>query len=424
MVLKWRIVLLAIIVLACVANHVERHFRAQRIAREAQEWDVPAMQLDVNSAGHSSLRVEEAGPHKAGVLYFSTLAEWAFSKIAPTRCPPAVTAVDGQWVKLVGFMFPLQDTADMKEFCLLRSTQTCCYGPMPQFNQYVLVETPQPVKFERFAPVAVQGVFRVDPRPDENYIYRIEATSVRSVSGANQPPTPQEIAHQANLPLFDFSTLEEIQQRENPQDREREITRQLLPLDGKPIVLHGYVIRRRSSAASRPDDAAYDITLGKYPELKIFQPPTDPAITDLPPLPPMDDSPAAPRRPVRKPALPIIPMVVGLPNASQPDLYNTAPVSLQSRKKVPPLWWQEAAFKGILRITRDPADRPRIGLVRLEDATLAGNPTAAEDLAMDTALLMPLKYELPLLAIACGMIVFVLLRTIKQKPASPNGGRK
>ena len=75
----------------------------------------------------------------------------------PDACPKAIQALSGHTVSCIGFMYPLEAGSKIKEFCLLRSTQTCCYGPRPQFNQYLLVECRKPVSFERFAPIIVQG---------------------------------------------------------------------------------------------------------------------------------------------------------------------------------------------------------------------------------------------------------------------------
>jgi hypothetical protein len=280
-------------------------------------------------------------------------------------------AVDGQRVKLVGFMYPLEESASMKAFCLLRTTQTCCYGPRPQFNQYVLVETSKPVKFERFAPVTVKGQFFVDPKPKDGYIYRIEAAAVRSASGNDQPPGPQEVARQAGLPLFDFDPLEQV--KSATTQREEEIARLLIPLDGKPAVLHGFLV-------GKTKDTPPKLKVGKYAW----------------------DGKA-----------------VGTP----PGLYNTVLVSPRSDKEFPPLWWQEAVFKGTLRVTRDPANRSKNGVVSMDDATLATNPAdASGDSVVDAGLRLPLLYEILLLAGSCGLLVPGLLRT-RPKAGSSNGGR-
>ena len=82
-------------------------------------------------------------------------------------------------------MYPLQQGDAIQYFCLLRTTQTCCYGPRPQFNQYVFVEMDKPTPFHRLDPVACVGKFRVEPTPDEGYIYRMVGEKCESISRKN-----------------------------------------------------------------------------------------------------------------------------------------------------------------------------------------------------------------------------------------------
>ena len=204
---KWRIVFAVVVAAIVAANHVEHHLRAERIRRQAQERDVPVVQAVDNALGHGSIQIDEQ-THRSGCLYFDTLESWAFSKSNPGDCPQSVRQADGKKVKITGFMYPLQDAANLKVFCLLRSTQTCCYGPRPQYNQYVFVEMRQPAKFERLAPVVVEGKFVIDPRPDDGYIYRMEGQSIRPAVPNDQPASAAEFARQNNLPIFDFAPLE------------------------------------------------------------------------------------------------------------------------------------------------------------------------------------------------------------------------
>ena len=206
---KWRIGFAVVVATTIAANHVERHLRANRIRRQDQERDVPVVQAVDGTAGHGSLQIDEQ-THRSGYLYFDTLESWTFSKTNPGVCPESVKEADGKKVKITGFMYPLQEAANLKVFCLLRSTQTCCYGPRPQYNQYVFVEMAEPAKFERLAPVVVEGKFVIDPRPDEGYIYRMEGRSIRPAVPNDQPASATEFARQNNLPIFDFAPLEAV----------------------------------------------------------------------------------------------------------------------------------------------------------------------------------------------------------------------
>jgi hypothetical protein len=137
-------------------------------------------------AGHSTIGIDESTVSHEGVkehpLTFSELMNWDFSADNHAEPPGVVKELDGQKVRLVGFMYPLQEGKELQFFCLLRSTQTCCYGPRPQYNQYVFVEMEKPTEFHRLDPVSCVGKFHVEPNPDEGYIYRMEGQVCETAS--------------------------------------------------------------------------------------------------------------------------------------------------------------------------------------------------------------------------------------------------
>lgn len=363
---KWKIVFASVMLAVFAANHVEHYLRAERIHRQAQEQDVPIMQVVSNAAGHTAIQIDEQA-RRSGFLYFNTLETWAYSKESPTPCPQGVQEANGHKVKLTGFMYPLQEAGEMKVFCLLRSTQTCCYGPRPQYNQYVFVEMPSSVKFERLAPVVVEGIFRVDPRPDEGYIYRLEGESVRPAVASDQPASASEFARENNLPIFDFATLEAAK---TAADKEAAIAR-LADLDGKQMVLQGFIVGKTS-------DTPVKVMIGKY-------------------------------------------AWDGKAKGTPPGLYNTVLVSPKAAGDLPPVWWQEAVYKGTVRVTKEPAEQAKNGVVSLQDAVLAVAPASQQGVLFDAGLLLPVPYELIILA-ACGGMLLLGLFTKSPRPTS--GARK
>ena len=140
-------------------------------------------------SGHSTIGIVESSiernTEKTFALTFSRLMTWEYNADNDTPPPDKVEQLDGKKVKLTGFMYPLQQGDSIQYFCLLRTTQTCCYGPRPQFNQYVFVEMDSPIPFYRLDPVSCVGKFRVEPTPDEGYIYRIEGQKCETITGEN-----------------------------------------------------------------------------------------------------------------------------------------------------------------------------------------------------------------------------------------------
>jgi hypothetical protein len=148
------------------------------------------IQKEKGPSGHSTIGIVESSigkdTGKTLTLTFTRLMTWKYNADNDTRAPEKIEKLDGRKVKLTGFMYPLQPGDSIQYFCLLRTTQTCCYGPRPQFNQYVFVEMDEPTLFYRIDPVSCVGKFRVEPTPDEGYIYRMEGEKCASISGKNR----------------------------------------------------------------------------------------------------------------------------------------------------------------------------------------------------------------------------------------------
>jgi len=129
-------------------------------------------------AGHKTIGIDESSLEQdAGKqlpLTFSTLMTWDYERKKNPPAPENVKKLDGRKVRITGFMFPLQEGTAIQNFCLLRTTQTCCYGPRPQYNQYIFVEMAKPTTFRRLDPVTCVGKLMVEPSPEEGFIYRME----------------------------------------------------------------------------------------------------------------------------------------------------------------------------------------------------------------------------------------------------------
>lgn len=184
----WKKLAQLLIVVGLVAGFVAVNYTVRKKYDLDAGWWVGADDVSVKVrdegnlvTGHNTIGIEESELSATGdipLLPFSLLAKWKYDVETQPPCPKKVLDENGKQVKVVGFMYPLESGGNIQNFCLLRTTQTCCYGPRPQWSQYLLTEVDTPVPFTRYAPVVVSGKFVVDPTPDEGYIYRLEATSV------------------------------------------------------------------------------------------------------------------------------------------------------------------------------------------------------------------------------------------------------
>ncbi|MCW3099356.1 MAG: hypothetical protein JWL77_4974, partial [Chthonomonadaceae bacterium] len=249
-------------------------------------------------------------------------------------------------------------------FCLLRSTQTCCYGPRPQYNQYILVETKTPVPFERLSPVLVNGVFFVYPKPEEGYIYRMEATSVRTVEEDMPEIDPVAGARQAHLPLFDYAPLMAMASRRSAETAP--IPSALLAENGKTVVLAGFCVRRTK-------DTPPHILVGKS-------------------------------------------WWDGVAQGPPPTIYNSVVVLPADKQQVPPLWKPSQVFTGVLAITADPARWRQDGVVQLRNAQI-GIPGVTRVRVTHTGPILPWEAE----GVLLGIVLFrsVGVRSQRAKPVQP-----
>ena len=157
---------------------------------EAQDQNV-VIKEEKGPTGHSTIGIHESLTKEYTGreirLTFSTLMTWDYDVSTNPPPPDKIKSMDGRKIKLVGFMYPLQQGKSIQYFCLLRTTQTCCYGPRPQYNQYVFVEMKTPTAFHRLDPVSCTGKLRVEPTPDEGFIYRMDGETCAAVlkKGAN-----------------------------------------------------------------------------------------------------------------------------------------------------------------------------------------------------------------------------------------------
>lgn len=168
--IRWIVLPLVISGMIVFINHADP-------ARVNRKTSTLSIQQEGGYNGHEIIGVqEESLPTHHDLLRFKDLAEWTNPDKSP--CPEKIRKKSGTDATIIGFMYPLQSGSTMKTFCLLRSTQTCCYGLRPQFSQYLLVEMTEPVRFERLMPIMVKGKFIVDPKMEEGYIYRMEGQRI------------------------------------------------------------------------------------------------------------------------------------------------------------------------------------------------------------------------------------------------------
>jgi hypothetical protein len=95
------------------------------------------------------------------------------------QIPAVVKSWDGKKAIITGFMLPTKlDNGRAVEFLLMANQMACCYGTIPNMNDWVVVRIPKGVPVIQDVPISFRGQFRVRASFESGYmtgIYSLEA---------------------------------------------------------------------------------------------------------------------------------------------------------------------------------------------------------------------------------------------------------
>jgi hypothetical protein len=88
------------------------------------------------------------------------------------QVPSWIRALDRQRVVLTGFLMPLTFEGGLStKFIMMKDLNTCCYGAVPNMNDYVIVTMKgKGVSPVQDIPVRLVGTFRIEEKYEDNYL--------------------------------------------------------------------------------------------------------------------------------------------------------------------------------------------------------------------------------------------------------------
>ena len=99
--------------------------------------------------------------------------------------PKRVKELSGKKVLMTGFMLPIDEVKDIKEFLLVESLWSCCYGQPPDIHGIVrVVMPPKKTTDYFFDPLKVIGTFKVEATMMDGYcvdIYQLHCDSLEAL---------------------------------------------------------------------------------------------------------------------------------------------------------------------------------------------------------------------------------------------------
>jgi hypothetical protein len=103
------------------------------------------------------------------------------------QIPATIKKFDAQPAIVTGFMLPTKmEKGLVTEFLLVRSPMMCCYGQVPNMNEWVVVQVPKGVKPLMDIPVSCYGKLHVKEEFDNGYItsiYQLDGEKLTDAKG-------------------------------------------------------------------------------------------------------------------------------------------------------------------------------------------------------------------------------------------------
>mgnify|MGYP001348172056 FL=1 len=107
--------------------------------------------------------------------------------------PESIKALDNQQISVTGFVLPIETDGDrIDSFLLLRDLQMCCYGTLPELNEWIYVEVPNHLEAKNLisdTPIKVRGTLQVEPRFKDDFllsIYSLTFSNADALLNANE----------------------------------------------------------------------------------------------------------------------------------------------------------------------------------------------------------------------------------------------
>jgi len=167
---------------------IDRPASDQPLPKGNDPADIAAMRsaeqmLEVERQLHEQIKAGKiVGLDK--ILPFDELDSWPYED-GLKGMPKRVRELAGKKVMMTGFMLPIDEVQNIKEFLLVKSLWSCCYGQPPDIHGIVRVVMPKGKTTDYFFdPLKIVGTFKVEATVLDGYcvdIYQLHVESLEAV---------------------------------------------------------------------------------------------------------------------------------------------------------------------------------------------------------------------------------------------------
>ena len=118
------------------------------------------------------------------ILKFEEITSWPYED-GLKGMPKRIKDLSGKKVLMTGFMLPIDEIQNIKEFLLVESLWSCCYGQPPDIHGIVRVVMPKGKTTDYFFdPLKIIGTFKVEATVLDGYcvdIYQLHLESLEAI---------------------------------------------------------------------------------------------------------------------------------------------------------------------------------------------------------------------------------------------------
>lgn len=155
------------------------------LAKPATTASMPAPQVE---NGYLKLGFEQLASYTFNPPSFDPAADAnAKPPTGEEQIPPQVKGWNGKKAVITGYMVPVKmDKGLVTEFLLMRNTMACCFGSVPNMNEWVIVKMKKGVQPMMDLPVSFFGELKVGAMFENGYmtgLYELEGERMGEVQG-------------------------------------------------------------------------------------------------------------------------------------------------------------------------------------------------------------------------------------------------
>jgi hypothetical protein len=141
------------------------------------ELQIPAPEVE---SGYLKLGFDRLSSYKFIAPEYDPVANpKATPPTGDEQIPPIVKGWNGKKAIVTGFMLPTKlENGKAVEFLLMANQMACCYGTVPNMNDWVIVRIPRGVPIMQDVPISFRGTFKVSATFESGYmtgIYQLDA---------------------------------------------------------------------------------------------------------------------------------------------------------------------------------------------------------------------------------------------------------